>query len=84
MEQLIIEVSSPGTSAAIKEFVSRFDDAAISVQEEHDDDYYKDLYGVDKMTFENNLNIGLAQTVLGITKNWNDVKAELVAKITAK
>ena len=78
MEQLLIEVNSENTSAAIKEFVSQFTDASISVQETHDEKYYTETYGIDKNTFENNLNIGLAQAVLGKTKPWDEVKAELI------
>jgi len=82
MEQLIIEVGSENTSAAIKEFVGRFADAEISVQvEEHDNTFYQETYGMDKQTFETKLNIGLAQSVLGMTKPWNEVKAELMARI---
>lgn len=84
MEQLLIEVNSENTSAAIKEFVSRFADASISVQEVHDDNFYAETYGIDKNTFENNLNIGLAQAVLGQTKPWDEVKAELMARISKK
>jgi len=81
MEQLVIEVNSATTSAAIKEFVSRFNDATLSVQQQHDDAYYQNMYGISKAAFENNLNTGLAQSILGNTKSWDEVKAELVAKI---
>jgi len=84
MEQLLIEVDSPGTSEAIKEFVSRFDDATIAAQQAYDDNYYKETYGLDKAAFENRLNIGLAQSVLGMTKSWEEVKAELIAKAQNK
>ena len=81
MKQLLIEVNSEDTSAAIKEFVSRFSDASVSVQEVHDDSFYIENYGINKTTFEHNLNIGLAQSVLGITKPWDEVKAGLLARI---
>jgi hypothetical protein len=84
MEQLLIEVSSSGTSAAIKEFVSHFDDATISVHEEHSDNYYEEMYGMDKESFEKNLNVGLAQAVLGVTKNWDELKAGLLEQIRNK
>lgn len=81
MEQLVIEVNSAGTSEAIRQFVSQFDDASIAVQEEYNEDYCQQTYGMDKAAFENQLNIGLAQSVLGMTKSWDEVKAELYKKI---
>jgi hypothetical protein len=77
MEQILIEAGSENTAAAIKEFVSRFADASVSVQEVHDDSFCQETSGIDNNTFENNLNIGLAQSVLGITKPWNEVKEAL-------
>lgn len=64
--------------------MSRFSDASISVQEVHDDNFYIENYGINKTTFEHNLNIGLAQSVLGITKPWDEVKAGLLAGMLNK
>jgi len=68
MEQLLIEVNSEDTSAAIKEFLSRFSDASVSVRKVYDDSFYTENYGINKTTSEQSLNIGLAQSILGITK----------------
>jgi hypothetical protein len=84
MEQLLIEVISEDTSTAIKEFVSRFPDASVSAQEIHDDNFYRENYDMDKSAFEHNLNVGLAQAVLGQTKPWAEVKAGLTARISKK
>lgn len=80
-QQILIKVNSNNTSSAIKEFVSRFDDATIEEQTEDDNEYYLNAYGITKSEFENQLNIGIAQGILGITKSWNEVKQQLFAKI---
>jgi hypothetical protein len=49
-----------------------------------DDSYFTETYGINKEEFENMLNTGIAQSVLGITKPWSEVKEELLAKITKK
>jgi len=36
---------------------------------------------MDKDTFENKLNIGIAQSLLGMTRPWDELKAELTARI---
>ena len=85
MEQLIIEVGPENTSAAIKEFAGRFADTAISTQDEmRDSDFYEITYGMDKKAFETKLNIGIAQSLFGMTKPWDEVKAELIARISNK
>jgi hypothetical protein len=81
MEQLIIQVDSQDTSAAIKQFVSRFEDATIEGLVMNDDDYYQQNYGMKKAAFENELNIGVAQNILGINKPWEEVKTQLLQKI---
>lgn len=80
-QEIIIKVSSNDTSSAIKEFVSRFNDATIEEQTEDDNEYYLNTYGMAKSEFENELNIGIAQSILGITKPWNEVKQQLFSKI---
>ena len=81
MEQILIQVNSDDTSSAIKKFVSQFKDASVEEQVQHDDSYYMKTYGINKLAFESRLNTGIAQSILGITKPWNEVKEELLAKI---
>lgn len=80
-QQILIKVNSENTSDAIKKFVCQFDDAVVEEQAENEDDYYINNYGFDKIEFENQLNVGIAQSILGITKPWNEVKQQLLAKI---
>jgi hypothetical protein len=84
MEQLLIQTDSVQTAKAIKEYASQFEDATIENQMLNDDNYYQQTYGMDKAAFENKLNIGIAQSVLGMTKPWETVKEELLAKISKK
>lgn len=84
MEQIVIKVSSDGTSSAIKKFVSQFSDASIEDPMPNDENYFIENYDLNKQEFENQLNIGIAQSVLGITKPWSAVKEELIAKINKK
>ena len=81
MEEIIIKVSSDTTSSAIKDFVRQFPDAIIENAVRPDDNYFIETYGLNKKEFENNLNLGIAQTILGITKPWHEVKEELLAKV---
>lgn len=81
MEQIIINVDSKSTSSAIKNFVHQFSDATIEEVKPVIDSYYIDTYGVSKQEFENRLNKGIAEAVLGNTKDWATVKEELLAKI---
>jgi len=82
MERLVIKIGSKNTADAIKEFASHFADATIAIQSEiHDNNFYEKNYGMDKKDFEKKLNIGLAQCILGMTRPWNEVKAELIARI---
>jgi hypothetical protein len=80
MTQLLVQVDSENTATAIKQFVSQFADASIETTQPDDVDY-QEIYGIDQTTFNTQLNIGIAQSVLGIAKPWNDVKAALLAKI---
>ena len=82
MEQILIQVNSDDTSSAIKKFVSQFKDASVEEQVQYDDSYYMETYGISKLVFESRLNTGIAQSILGITKPWNEVKEELLAKIS--
>lgn len=84
MEQIVIKVSSDRTSSAIKNFVSQFSDASIEDVVPNDEHYFMETYGTNKQEFENRLNTGIAQSVLGITKPWGTVKDELLAKINKK
>jgi hypothetical protein len=84
MEQLVIKVNSDHTSSAIKKFVEQFEDVSIEEQIVHDDDYYLTTYGINKSNFENKLNIGIAQAVLGITRSWEEVKESLLSKIQSR
>lgn len=84
MEQLLIHTNSANTKAAIKEFVNQFKDATIEEQVENTDAYYLENYGLTKANFESQLNKGIAQSILGITKPWNTVKEDLLAKIGRK
>lgn len=84
MEQLLIHTHSANTKAAIKEFVNQFKDATIEEQVENSDAYYLENYGLTKASFESQLNKGIAQSILGITKPWNTVKEELLAKMGTK
>lgn len=84
MEQIVIKVSSDSTSSAIKDFVSQFSDASIEDVMPNDENYFMETYGLNKQEFENRVNTGIAQTVLGITKPWSAVKEELRAKINKK
>ena len=61
-----------------------FKDATIDEQTENNDAYYLENYGLSKANFESQLNKGIAQSILGITKPWNTVKEELFAKIGKK
>ncbi len=81
MEQLLITVDSKDTSDAIKNFVGQFKDASCEEQKPETDEYYLATYGMNKSAFEESLNKGIAESILGITKSWIDVKKELVAKI---
>ena len=83
MEQLLITVNSKDTSAAIKNFISQFTDASCEEQIPDTDEYYLSTYGINKSSFEEKLNKGIAESILGITRSWADVKGELVAKIKA-
>jgi hypothetical protein len=80
MTQLIVQVDSENTATAIKQFVSQFADASIEATQPDDVDY-QELYGIDQTTFNTQLNIGIAQSVLGVSKPWHEVKAALLAKI---
>lgn len=80
MQQLLVQVYSENTATAIKQFVGQFADASIENAQADIIDY-KATYGIDQANFENQLNIGIAQSLLGITKPWQDVKAMLLAKI---
>ena len=84
MEQIVIQVNSDETSMAIKNFVTQFSDASIEDLMSDDENYFIDTYGLNKQEFENKLNQGIAQSVLGLTKPWNAVKEELLAKINKK
>ncbi|MBC7587883.1 MAG: hypothetical protein H7178_05920 [Chitinophagaceae bacterium] len=84
MEQLLIQADSAQTANAIKLYASQFEDARIEDQMLNDDNYYQQTYGMDKAAFETNLNKGIAQSILGITKSWNTVKEEMLAKISSK
>jgi hypothetical protein len=84
MEQLLIHTNSANTKAAIKEFVNQFKDATIEEQEELNDAYYLKNYGLTKANFESQLNKGIAESILGITKPWETIKQELLAKIANK
>ena len=84
MEQIVIQVNSDDTSAAIKKFVNQFSDASIEDLMFEDENYFIATYGLNKQEFENKLNQGIAQSVLGISKPWNAVKEELLAKINNK
>jgi hypothetical protein len=81
MTQLLVQVDSENTATAIKQFVSQFADASIQTTKSDDVDY-QELYGIDQATFNTQLNIGIAQSVLGISKPWHEVKASLLAKIS--
>jgi hypothetical protein len=81
MEQIVIKVESDNTSSAIKNFVSQFSDASIENMAQNDDNYFMETYGINKQEFENRVNTGIAQSVLGITQPWNEVKEELRGKI---
>ena len=84
MEQkILIKVNSNDTSSAIKEFVRRFEDATIEEQNEDDERYLSD-YGITKSEFDGQLNIGIAQSILGITKPWREVKQQLLSKINKR
>lgn len=84
MEQIVIKVKSDSTSSAIKDFVSQFSDASIEDVIPKDENYFIENYGINKQEFENRLNTGIAQSVLGITKPWSAVKEELLKKINKK
>lgn len=81
MTQLLVQADSENTATAIKQFVSQFADASIEATQPDDVDYQA-IYDIDQATFNTQLNIGIAQSVLGISKPWNEVKAALVAKIS--
>jgi|GEM_PF-6094098 len=84
MEQLLIQTNTTQTANAIKQYVSQFKDATIEEQLLNDDNYYQQTYGMDKIAFETKLNKGIAQSVLGMTKSWDTVKEELLAKVSNK
>lgn len=84
MEQIVIKVNSDSTSSAIKNFVSQFSDASIEDVIPNDENYFIETYGLNRKEFENGLNTGIAQAVLGITKPWSAVKEELLATINKK
>ena len=42
---------------------------------------YVEIYGMTKATFENKLNIGIAQSILGMTKPWEQIREALFMKI---
>lgn len=50
----------------------------------NDENYFMETYGLNRQEFENRLNTGIAQTLLGITKPRSEVKEELLAKINKK
>ena len=79
MTQLLVQVDSENTATAIKHFVSQFEDASIKATQVADIDYQA-TYGIDEAAFNAQLNIGIAQSILGISKPWNEVKAALLAK----
>ncbi len=82
MEQLIIKTTSQETAREIKQFASAFADTVIEEQHsENDDAYFINNYGMNKPDFENELNKGIAQAILGITKPCENVKADLLQKI---
>lgn len=81
MEKILISVGSDDTSSAIKKFVSQFKDATIQAKESDNNEYYLNTYGINKTEFENQLNIGIAQSILGIKKPWNEIKRQLLSKI---
>jgi len=81
-QQLLIHANSEETSLAIKEFVSQFNDATIEEQPLNNEAWYMNTYGISKADFENKLNTGIAQSILGMTRPWNEVQEELLAKIS--
>jgi hypothetical protein len=83
MEQILITVDSKDTSAAIKNYVSQFEDASVEEQFPATDEYYLHNYGTTKAVFEERLNKGLAQSILGLTKSWDEVKKGLFEKINS-
>lgn len=84
MEQIVIKVKSTDTSLAIKNFVRQFSDASIENVPQNEDNYFMETYGINKQEFEDQLNTGIAQSILGITKPWSEVKEELLGKIKKK
>ncbi len=84
MEHIVIKVKSDDTSSAIKDFVSQFSDASIENMPQNEENYLIETYGINKQKFENRLNTGIAQSVLGITKPWSEVKEEFLGKIKKK
>jgi hypothetical protein len=81
MEQIIITVNSDDTASAIKKFIDRFEDATIEKKDSHDNEYYLNTYGINKAELEKQLNIGIAQSLLGIIKSWDETRQKLLSKI---
>ncbi len=84
MEKLLIKVDSKNNADAIVAFVSQFSHATIETQTLNEDTYYLTTYGMNKAAFESCINTGIAQSILGITKPWDEVKKELLEKKSGK
>ena len=84
MEKFLIKVDSKNNADAIVAFVSQFSDATIETQTLNEDTHYLTTYGMNKAAFESRINTGIAQSILGITKPWDEVKKELLEKISGK
>ena len=82
MEQLLIKTPSQKAALAIKKFASKFDNTIIDdTLPQVDGNYFINTYGMDNVNFETRLNKGIAESILGLTKPWEQVKVELVKKI---
>ncbi len=82
--KLFIQVDSKNNADAILAFASQFSDATIETQTLNEDTHYLTTYGMNKAAFESSINIGIAQSILGMTKPWIEVKKEFLEKISGK